>query len=698
MKRKIAWLLAASFLCLAPAHAQGRARGKFNGARMSLRQVSNLKAFERTFPLRPAQRQMLARNGFVCAPTDAQQLFHILEQNDYVNVPSFITVDGVLQLYHIFYSFTLRKVETDSLSPALKTLTAGMLNESVRAWNEADDADIKAAALKNVAFFGVAARTLGLQNALPPQAAPLVQKELALIGAHGGFDVGAVFPYKIDYSQFVPRGHYTRSDALRRFFKTMMWYGLAPFAPRTDKQRNDQVIRQGLLLARGLYRAGLNDEWATIYEPTSFYVGVSDDLSPGEWKIAADKIYGANATLADLSDAAKFETFAKAVETLRPARIRPRFGTQMGTVPKGTPNMIDGPLPAGAQLRFMGQRYIPDSEVMQRLVWPVERVFPSGLDVMAVLGSARAKSILDANPQIYNPRRWAGYQLERARLSNEFARLPAATWNSNLYWGWLDVLRTLLRPAPSTYPAFMRSSAWGDKSLHTALASWAELKHDTVLYGKQSTVEMGGADDNKPFVKGYVEPNVALWTRLLNLTRQSRAGLVKRKLLSEELRDKFQEFDTMLAMLKRISEKELRGQKLTAQEYREIRYLGGQLDYLTLSVMEGRPSYWELVNQTDKNMAVIADVHTGGSAVLQEGVGHAYEIFAVVPIEGKPTLTRGPLFSYYEFTHPAADRLTDEKWQAMLRKKRAPQPPAWTKSFLVPGAPRRLNPEQFRND
>jgi hypothetical protein len=234
----------------------------------------------------------------------------------------------------------------------------------------------------------------------------------------------------------------------------------------------------------------------------------------------------------------------------------------------------------------------------------------------------------------------------------------------------------------------MRNTAWQDKQLNTALASWSQLRHDTLLYGKQSVVQCGGDEADKPFVKGYVEPNVLFWDRLLKLTQQSRAGLTRRKILSNELKDKFEEFENMLSMLKRISQKQLANQKLTKEEYEEIRYLGGKLDYLTLSVMEGSPSNWELVSQTDRDMATIADVHTGGARVLEVGVGRAYEILAIVPIEGKLMLTRGATFSYYEFKHPASDRLTDEKWQALIKNNRVPLPPVWTKSFLFPGKSR----------
>ncbi len=661
----------------------------------SLKEVANLKSFKKMFPLQPPQEKLLAQNLFVASPTNAQQLFYLYEENDYKDIPSFVTTDLVLQLYHIFYDFTLRSVETDALTPVLKRLTEGMLRESISTWQNVSDANLKKAALKNVAYFGVAARALGLNTNIPPEAASMVRKELSLMGKHQGFEVGAVFPYKIDYSQFIPRGHYTRTETLKKFFRAMMWYGLAPFSLYYDsgkgKTRADEQLRQSLLLVRTLYRAKLDDEWMTIYEPTAFYVGTADDLTPAEWKQASDQVFGKDAPVTAFVDEAKFDAFVKAAEKLRPPRIQPKFGRTMG-VPAGTPHMIEPPLITGNQLRFMGQRYIPDSEVLQELSSPIERVFPSGLDVMAVLGSKRAEWILDTYAKIYNEKNWKDYKPTRTKLIAEFAKVPPETWTSNLYWSWLYALRALLEPAPAGYPSFMLNDAWKDKSLHTALASWAELRHDTILYGKQSTVECGG--DEKPFVKGYVEPNVVFYDRLLRLTLQSREGLQKRKLLSSRLKDRFEQFEDLLTFLKRVSEKELRNQKLTDEEYYEIRYIGGKIEYMTLSVMEGKANSWALVNEADRDMAVIADVHTGGDNALEESVGHAYEILVIVPVEGKLQLTRGAAFSYYEFKQPIANRLTDERWHAALKAGKAPAPPVWTKTFVAPSK-RRTKSSEF---
>lgn len=639
----------------------------------ALTEVVNLKHFSKKMPLSAAKKAMLAKNLFAVSATKSKQLFHLYEDNDYKDIPSFVTTDSVLQLYHIFFDFTLRTVEEKGLVPVLERMTEGMLNDSVKTWNEVKDPQLKSAALKNVAYFAIAARNLGLKPKVPNEAEKLIKTEMDLINRHEGYAIGAIFPYEVDYSQFIPRGHYTRTETLQKFFKGMMWYGLAPFALKSNTGRADETIRQSLLLTRSLYQAKLEKDWETIYEPTSFYVGAADDITPAEWKKLSDTIFGLNASPNEYLDNQKFEAFVAAAEKLRPAKIQNKRYIEPGKTV--APD-------AAVQFRFMGQRYIPDSEILQRLSVPIQRVFPSGLDAMAVLGSKRAETILDTYPEIYNPKNWAEYKTERAKLIGEFSKIKAETWKSNLYWSWLNSLRALLEPVPAGYPSFMLNDAWADKSLNTSLGSWAELRHDTILYGKQSGAEMGDGDEPAPY-KGYVEPNVIFWKRMLELTKQSGEGLRQRDLLSQELTDKFDGFEELLTNLKTISEKELRNEKLTGDEYQFIRTIGGTLEYLTLSVMTGNPDTWELVNETDKDMAVIADVHTGGDQVLEESVGRANEILVIVPVEGKLVLTRGAVFSYYEFIYPSSDRLTDEKWQKMIDTGKTPAKPVWTKSFLV---------------
>lgn len=629
-----------------------------------LSNIANIKLFGK---FTPEQKSLLAKNAFFAAPTKEQQLFFIYEQNDYKNLPSFVTTDSVLQVYHIFFDFTLRRLEEGRLYDILDALTDAMIKESQTVSSRMTDPKWKKAAADNQVYFAVPATSLGNKVTLPSaEQRKMLTKEMDLVNKAPGRVPSALFPWDPDYSQFKPRGHYTRSDKLKRFFRAMMWYGYQPLPVEwPEKDPAWPQIRQALLLTKMLFDTKINGQpalkyWESIYEPTIFYVGSSDDLTPYQYKKVMDKVYGPKASYSDLQDEAKLKEVYAELKKLPGPRIDVKL---IG-------------MPGGRMLKFMGQRYIPDSEIMQRVVsWP-DRPFPKGLDVMSVLGSDRAENILN---DVYKEP-----VAERAVLRKEFDALPCETWRSNMYWGWMWNLDALTETFSEGYPSFMTNQAWTDKSLNTALGSWAELRHDTILYAKQSGMECGGDGEEPPLPKGYVEPNVEFYNRLLWLTTTSHKGLDARGLLTDNLKQRFSDFEDLLTFLRNVSVKELANQPLTREEYEQIRVYGANLEMLTLSVIqEGVSNWYQITSEADKHMAVIADVHTSGDKCLEEGVGCANEIFVVVPIEGKLWLTRGAVFSYYEFTHPSSDRLTDEKWQKMLKEGKAPPVPVWVKSFLT---------------
>jgi hypothetical protein len=306
------------------------------------------------------------------------------------------------------------------------------------------------------------------------------------------------------------------------------------------------------------------------------------------------------------------------------------------------------------------------------------RLFPLGLDVMAVLGSKRAYEILD---KVYNETRFANYTKQMESLKSQFAALGADVWTQNLYWCWLYCLMPLLNEKGDGHPTFMKSQAWTDKELNTSLGSWTELRHDTILYAKQSyTMRATGIMLPPEPPKGYVEPNPELYGRLASLAGMTIDGLDSRGLLLDVFRDRLTKLKDLLTALKAISEKELTGTKLTDDEYSTIRYVGTTLENITTFPPEVKDA---ITNDTDERMAIVADVHTDVNTeqVLEEGVGNPYHIYVAVPVEGKVVVTKGATFAYYEFKWPMGDRLTDPKWQDMLKNGQAPETPEWTKGF-----------------
>jgi hypothetical protein len=237
----------------------------------------------------------------------------------------------------------------------------------------------------------------------------------------------------------------------------------------------------------------------------------------------------------------------------------------------------------------------------------------------------------------------------------------------------------------------MRSAAWQDKQLTTALGSYTELKRDTILYAKQVYAERGydslqPPEPERP--KGYVEPVPALFDRISALTRMTIDGLDGRGLLDEGDKAALAAMETIATRLGTMAAQELRGEALSDDDNEYIRFYGAEIESLAFSasdegIYQGRGGLPE--GGDPLQAAVVADLATnpGGGQVLENGVGRVFEIYVVAPINGKLVLTKGGVFSHYEFAQPIGDRLTDEAWRAKLDGGGAPPLAAWTSSFMV---------------
>ncbi len=643
----------------------------------NLSNVVNLDQFPN---LTADQKQKLVDNGFVVAPGRQEQLFYIYEDNTYKKIPNFVTTDSVLQVYHIFYDYALRSTEGMALLSNALTLNNNMLIQLQREYGTVSDPAVRAEVLKVMGYFGVAQLAFGeaLPADFPAEIKNLVEQEMALLNAADGRHPSPLFEHEIDYSLCTPRGHYTRSQELEKYFKGLSWYGVVPYPLyESDGETPDiNSAMRALITAAALCRLPVQDGgalWENIYSTTAFFVGTADDVTPFQIAEIMVKVYGENPNLNELADPVKLDSFYQEAEALPKPQINA----------KNRLAQAEGKdIPAGLQLRFMGQRYIPDSEILQELSESVLRPFPTGLDVFATLGSKRAADIIARE---YAPtENWPEYTENFERMKAKFTTLPDSTWQSNMYYAWLWTQNSLTGEYGQGYPMFMQGTAWQDKSLTTALGSWAEMRHDTILYAKGSAAECGGFDE-PPVVRAYVEPNPELYNRLLWLTSYTRENLSARGILPENIEYACNGFENMLVFLRDCAIKELRGEDLTAEEYDSLLTYGGLLENLTTSCVENGYKWYQIESEADRNMAVIADVHTAYSGgYLEEAVGTAAEIYVIVPMNGELYLTRGAVFDYFEFV--SQKRMTDEEWQTMVRDD-PPRRPSFTSSFMEGEAP-----------
>ena len=336
----------------------------------------------------------------------------------------------------------------------------------------------------------------------------------------------------------------------------------------------------------------------------------------------------------------------------------------------------------------MGQRFIPDSYMFQHLVFPevldylgdaknlpftagsdstggLCRTYVRGLDVMALLGSREALKILIEQGDTDYLLFWQQF----GKLKDEFDTLDQSEWNTNLYWSWLYTLKALIEDLPEGYPNFMRTQAWQRHQLQTALASWTQLRHDTILYAKQSYGAGRGAPVPTPPPPGYIEPMPVFWGRLLALMQMTSKGLDDLNVLTPEARQQFDELETMLQQMIEIVDKQLTNEPLSIEDRQFIKSLPGTLD----SILTG-------TEEAALKTTLVADVHTytRERTVVEEATGKVDLIAVACPASDDSVfLAVGPVLSYYEFKHPMNDRLTDEAWRELLDSPEKPERPEW---------------------
>ena len=713
--------------------------------------INNYNDFSGKISLSSEASALLKENGFVVINNPLNpgeeyitKPYKTLKDRE---IPIFITSDSLLHLYHIQFDETLRQIEEREFYDRIWEISNELLDDSVGKYNGASG-DLKEAYKRNVAYLSVGLELLkpkedqlcpyknewectdayfkeeDLQKykfEIPDFVKGDVEKELDLIEKHEGFSESPIFIYKEDYSQYVPRGHYTRSEKLKNYFKAFMWYGRISMLLKGTGQVeagepcNDfppckalislydakiQTMQASLISSKFAESQELKGKWDRIYSVTAFYVGLSDDLGPYEYIEAMNYVLGDSFDPNDLTE----ENIGKLKAKLAEYRA-PKIYGGTGDVtlwPPFTPEQADEVLGITKGFRLMGQRFIPDSYMFSNLVSPYvgmysgkncaqtftcestaggpARCFPRGLDAMAILGSKRAKELLiELGDTEYEGRAKEGnkitYETQFNKLEEEFDNFTAKDWQKNLYWSWLYALKPLLKEFPEGYPTFMQTRAWQDKELTTALASWTELRHDTILYAKQSytmgLTSMPMPPPEKPVV-GYVEPVPEFYNRLLSLTRMTSKGLDEMEVLDNSARYRLQNLERILERLVELSEKELENEELEKEDYEFIKNFGEELNAVISEV-----------DDKAKKTTIVADVHTDGNTkqVLEEGVGYVDLIVVAYKVpDGRILIGAGPVMTYYEFKQPMKDRLTDEKWRDIL-KENPPEKPEWVSNF-----------------
>jgi Protein of unknown function (DUF3160) len=335
------------------------------------------------------------------------------------------------------------------------------------------------------------------------------------------------------------------------------------------------------------------------------------------------------------------------------------------------------------------------------------RGLPSGVDLAAALGSSYARSLLKTD--------LAAYPALGPVLDALHKRQPQAAAQPDLYDAWINALAVQWAD-DATFPGNAKDTLWNVKRVQTGLASWATLRHATVLVNERSTAECGEGGFEAIVLRpprGYVEPDPKTFEAIASLFDQMEQVVAKSvnftgdlpqddptgDKAAQPLRDgiirRLQATASKTRLFEAMAQKELQNQPLADSDYDEILHVGAvaEHDFLVYNSLASA----DLALSTPDPIMKIADVAGGGEVpYLEAAVGSPLEWDQVVPYFGRREIVKGSVYSYYEF--PSATPLTDVAWAGApgvpnadpenplskaIRGKVESQPhPAWVSSFI----------------
>lgn len=657
------------------------------------------------------------------------------------DLPVLITTDSILHALHRSYDKVLIELETHVLGPLLSSVL-----ESAHDALDENESELDAAGLgvnaDDVDVYLTVARSLLAGAGAPGQAQSgrvgSVRGQRALCAQLLESIAGLELQRKaqtelyggrraIDYSQFRPRGHYSATEALARYFRGVSWLGRADLGfviepPAEDMGLSADVARErrnAALLSALLRVARQGVKLERASDLLDFMVGRADNAAPAQW-IAALEAQGAT-SLASLGRSGVVEAVHERVRAVASSEqlIRSQTLSAPRLAPARAPMQV---------FQVLGQRSTLDSFVLSRVVYDSieldghkpERMLPRGLDAMAALGNDEAVRLLRPDLDAYH---YAANLLAARRTIDEE---PTERWDRDLYSLWLGALRTLDDTEHSKFlPEVMRGIPWQRKQLQTQLASWSELRHDTLLYAKQSYT----AFPTCGYPAAYVEPYPKFYARLKSFATRASDFTGRLEQAAPELRDSpasvavfarhsafFREFGGVMDKLELLAHKELRAEPFTEAEASFVRRAIDITDggsgpphydgwytrliyrrdwgvterYSQLGPAHERPDAWA---------PTVADVHTSPGSdkepprVLEAGVGDVELLVVAIDNGLDRSLYVGPVYTYYEFDVAPTQRLTDEQWRAWIEAGKLPERPAFVEPLrAASNGPRALGP------
>lgn len=609
--------------------------------------------------LSAAAAAMLSEHGFVVVPGangDFPEAYAALRER---GLPVFVSSDSVLRVADLLIDRVLRTVEENYLYGRLEQLSRELVRLLEDDYLRAQNPAVREAARRDLAFFAVALSLLDPDYFPPESVRGLVERELELIEEAdrtvvspimGKTPLDQVVGPGEDYTRYAPTGHYADSPKLGRYFRALTWCSRMAFALPERPIEDYALTMQALLLVRALEREA--GEWYELWErinyPLEFYYGGAGDPSVADYMELTDEVFGRELDREVVGSESLLAVFSDRVREIAPAHVQT--------------HELRG-------MRFLPRDFPPATDYFGLLAGSADRPLPTSLDMMSLLGSPAARSLLDES-DVFDD---SVYRRSYETIERSLETMTYGDWTRDLYWGWLYCLSALERPRPAVAPRYSTSTAWGYKELSTGGAAWAVIRYraaDSVLSrGPQRSFPEGGAAATVT-----VEPYPELYSRLRELLENLRDRLWEHYLLDDATDARLSETAELLRVLEQASE----GILANGDPGPAGRALVGYADILA-DLIGGesgrRPGEAACVLTSS---VAYEDLDTG--RILQNAVGTPDVIYVLSEDGG--TVYAGAVYSFFEMELRDRRELASAGWPTELLSCPVNRP-YWAGRYLV---------------
>ena len=623
--------------------------------------------------LSDGETAVLKKNGFVISTRRSSGTFlRGLAEIYSEHLPLYVSADTLLEAVHSSYDDMLGQVEGALVIPELRALLQGMRERlaatpvSASVTEQArTDTDLYLAVALSLLDGKPADPVAGAKPGLTSQ---LVSRAQAAEGVQSLTLFGV--ERAEDFSQFKPRGHYTTLPMMQQYFRAQMWLGRIDLRIIETDDRGQQFFRRDQYLATLLLYALIGPDQARfdrIENTIRTFVGESDYMVPSQvGKLIGD--LGGEVAAATATD-----------DAVVAAIVAGSYGKQqIASHLMGGDDTPGKSLPLNRSFALLGQRYVVDSHVFSEAVYDrvKGRLMVNPLDAaFAALGNNQALAL---DPDVATVNELPG---ALARMRVLIDAHPQDFWDASFYNLWLRALRTLSPPADLTasahadLPEVAKTELWGRRMLNTQLGSWAELRHDTLLYAKQSYAGTPGCE----FPDAYVDPYPEFYRAL---GKYADAGSRMAELVAEvspnlatRIANYFALLSQATSILADMADRELRGEPFSDEQLafinQAVRIEKKSAGCTTIDVPDGW--YAHLFFDPAKSIELnptIADVHTqpadeAGNTVgkvLHVGTGSPRLMVTTVDTCMGPRAYAGIVYAYHELITKDFLRLSDEDW------------------------------------